>query len=1065
MEFPQANFYAFSLTVMEMNRKFERGREFMLRNIPLYEIYSLVFVAVAAIYTIIGTCVFSLNTKSVLHKTFFFVNLSLGIWAFSYSILNSAATYEEALLWSRVSVLGWGIVYSFLLHYCLVLTDKKEFLKKKWAFVLIYFPACINVFVFGFNASTAHSAFELLKTNAGWVNISENGFFDYYFYVYYLVYSFAGLLCLWTWKKAFQDKKARRTAIVVSLSFSIGILLGGLRDVLFRLSMQDAIPQLGVVFVLIPILSVMYSIMKHGIMEERIQEVEFSSGRVLSQEKRLAFYKLLFIIAIIGSISHLTINYFIFESEITGLLKSCGFIHFLGLIVWILPHLKMKQDTQDTFLGLILASIMPALYVYYVQYGYNSVIWSIPLFLMILTVIFKSKKLLLSVFMSAMIVEFLSAVGNRSFLATIEEVDYQQRLAMYILLAAIIYYISHLYRQRLDDYEKQTALQKKISEISSEFVSVTINNLDDIINDMLKNSGEYFEVDRAYMFRYSEDMAMAEYTNEWCGQGISPAIDIVGSQPLSLFPWWMKELKQESKVYIEDVNSLPGEASAEREFLMLQKVQSLLAVPVFNHNKLLGFLGYDAVSHKRTWSLEHIDALQIMANIVSDAMVKVESEKKIEYLAYYDALTGLANRTYFNLQLDAMIELAKDKEEYIGILFLDLDEFKSINDTMGHDSGDKLLIEVAKRLSQSVRHSDEVCRFGGDEFLVMIPQIDDLAQIKRTTERIMEAFEKPIIIKEQDFYVTASCGVAVYPLDGLDSETLIKSADLAMYESKESGKNRFTFCTPVMKDAVNEKMQLSNDLYTALEREELVLYYQPQVNIKSGKIIGLEALIRWNHPDRGIISPGIFIPLAEQTGLIHKIGEWVVKTACTQNKAWQFKGFSPVVMAVNLSVEQFRGNRLVEVVSKALIESKLESKYLELEITESIAIKEPTYIIGVLHKLKALGVSISIDDFGTEYSSLSRLKDLPIDRLKMAMEFVQGIEKGAKDEAIAVVIINLAKSLGLKVIAEGVEDEGQLTFLKERVCDEVQGFYFFRPMPAKDIEQILQVGENYGYTS
>lgn len=362
----------------------------------------------------------------------------------------------------------------------------------------------------------------------------------------------------------------------------------------------------------------------------------------------------------------------------------------------------------------------------------------------------------------------------------------------------------------------------------------------------------------------------------------------------------------------------------------------------------------------------------------------VDTEKIIYFMTYYDALRGLSNRTNFNMQLDKMIPF--------GLLFLNLDEFKSIN--------------------------------------------------------------------EQSFYVTTSYDIAVYSTDELDLETFIKSTDLTMNEPKEGGKKRFMFYNPIMKEAFRDKMQLLNDLYRALEREELILYYQPQVNIKTDEIIGLEALIRWNHPEKGIVLPGIFIPLAEQIGLIHAIGEWVIKTACKQNKAWKAKGFVPVVMAVNLSVEQFRSSKLFEVVSEALMENELDSRYLELEITESIAIKEIEYIIGTLHQLKALGVSISIDDFGTEYSSLSRLKELPIDRLKIAMEFVQGIDKGTKDKAIAMFIINLAKSLGLRVIAEGVEVESQLAFLKDCGCDEVQGYYFYHPMPADEIEKIMLMINN-----
>jgi EAL domain-containing protein (putative c-di-GMP-specific phosphodiesterase class I) len=320
----------------------------------------------------------------------------------------------------------------------------------------------------------------------------------------------------------------------------------------------------------------------------------------------------------------------------------------------------------------------------------------------------------------------------------------------------------------------------------------------------------------------------------------------------------------------------------------------------------------------------------------------------------------------------------------------------------------------------------------------------------------MGAFNRPMYVGEHEFFITASAGIAIYPDDGRDSNTLKKNADLAMYEAKELGKNQAAFCTAGLKEDVERRVQLSNLLYRALENRELVLYYQPLVDIATKKIIGVEALLRWDHPELGMISPGVFIPLAEQTGLINPIGRWVLETACRQNKAWQDAGLAPLRLAVNLSVEQFHDPNLVEIVGETLNDTGLEAQYLELEITESIAIRETGYICQILQKLKTLGVLIAIDDFGTKYSSLARIKQLPIDRIKMAMEFVHGISVSEKDEAIAKVIINLASNLGLKVIAEGVETESQFEFLKSRVCDEVQGYYFYRPMPAADLERLLR---------
>lgn len=297
------------------------------------------------------------------------------------------------------------------------------------------------------------------------------------------------------------------------------------------------------------------------------------------------------------------------------------------------------------------------------------------------------------------------------------------------------------------------------------------------------------------------------------------------------------------------------------------------------------------------------------------------------------------------------------------------------------------------------------------------------------------------MVKDQELFITASLGIAIYPVDGDSTDELIKNADLAMYNSKQKGKNQYALCTSDMKEDVLKKMKLTNSLYRALERNELVLYYQPQVSVLTKEIVGLEALIRWNNPELGLIPPNIFIPLAEQSGLINPIGQWVLETACKQNKVWQNMGLPNLRMAVNLSVEQFRDQELVSIIERILNETGMKSKHLELEVTESIAIEGKEHIINVLHKLKALGATISIDDFGTEYSSLSRLKTLPVDRIKIDMQFVQGISEGNKDEAIAKTIIQLAKNLELNVIAEGVETEVQFEFFNKYMCDEIQGYF------------------------
>ncbi|MBK5243061.1 EAL domain-containing protein [Clostridium sp.] len=435
--------------------------------------------------------------------------------------------------------------------------------------------------------------------------------------------------------------------------------------------------------------------------------------------------------------------------------------------------------------------------------------------------------------------------------------------------------------------------------------------------------------------------------------------------------------------------------------------------------------------------------------------VCIDMEEKIKKLAYFDYLTGLPNKRLFIDRLEKCIIEAIPNEKALGVLFLDLDSFKRINDTMGHAKGDELLKMVSKRLLNTIKESDTVCRVGGDEFLILIRNLDNENYIREISEEILSTFKKSFIIDSNELYMTTSIGGAVYPVDGQDVETLIKNADIAMYKAKGKGINKFELCTAIFKEGLAKEMKLTNCLYKAIERNEFELYYQPQVSVISGKIIGMEALIRWNSAELGRVSPVDFIYIAEKTGLILPIGEWVLKTACSQNKKWQDAGIFNVPVAVNLSVNQFQNKRIIEDIIKILKETGLNPKYLELEITENIIMKETEYIIESLKQLKALGVEIAIDDFGTEYSSLNYIKQLPVDKIKIDISFVRGISINREDEAIIKVIISLARNLDLKVIAEGVETKEQLDFLKEQMCDEIQGYYYYKPVQAHIIEELM----------
>ncbi|MDQ1910310.1 EAL domain-containing protein [Paenibacillus sp. GD4] len=432
------------------------------------------------------------------------------------------------------------------------------------------------------------------------------------------------------------------------------------------------------------------------------------------------------------------------------------------------------------------------------------------------------------------------------------------------------------------------------------------------------------------------------------------------------------------------------------------------------------------------------------------------TEQKLHYLSQHDQLTGLPNRSMFQSMVQKAISQAKQDDSMLGVMFIDLDRFKNINDTFGHEIGDQLLMEAAERLRQGLHSTDWISRQGGDEFTVVAVELTHEEDAEKVARKIIDLLSRPFRIEGHELRIGCSIGISLYPSDGEDAVTLMKNADTAMYRVKEQGKNHYIRYKPEMNDSVIRKLVLEEWLNKALDQEEFMVYYQPQVDIDVGGINGMEALLRWNHPGVGYISPAEFIPLAEETGLIVPIGKWVLRTACQQNKAWQRAGYEPLKIAVNISPIQFYQQDFVQVVVDALRESELDPQYLELEITEGVAMYQVDQVIEKLNELRTLGVQISIDDFGTGYSSLTYLKKFPIQKLKIAQQFVRDVTFDADDAAIVQAIMALAHSLKLKVIAEGVETEEQLQFLTGMRCKEVQGYIYSRPIPAQEFTALME---------
>lgn len=537
--------------------------------------------------------------------------------------------------------------------------------------------------------------------------------------------------------------------------------------------------------------------------------------------------------------------------------------------------------------------------------------------------------------------------------------------------------------------------------------------------------------------------------------------------------WYWEQDRDLRFVQITDANSKSGYRSAEligHTLMELPNTSNLAgdwaeyqtavsALQPFHdmelrHQTTDGQLNYLSLSGLPV--LDDKGGFQGYRGIGRDITERKLADEHVQFLATHDSLTGLPNRVMFSEMLQLAIESARRHGRKLAILFIDLDRFKNINDTLGHEAGDLLLIEMAKQLSGCLRGSDFVSRLGGDEFVVLIPEVGDSEQVARIARKILSVAIQPIEVMGQECRVTASIGISVFPDDAQDEQTLMKYADKAMYRAKEEGKNNYQFFSADIKARSLERLILENNLRMALERDEFFLEYQAKRDLQSGEIAGAEALLRWAHPKLGVVSPAQFIPIAEETGLIVLIGRWVLKTACRQNMAWQKQGLPALCMAVNLSARQFFDDQLVRDVQSILHETGMSPELLEMEITEGMVMQDVERAVRILTEIKSLGVRLAIDDFGVGYSSLAQIKRFPIDTLKVDSSFIRDIPANIEDKAITEAIIAMGKTLSLTVVAEGVETEAQETFLREHDCDQSQGYYFSRPVSATKFMELYR---------
>jgi len=603
--------------------------------------------------------------------------------------------------------------------------------------------------------------------------------------------------------------------------------------------------------------------------------------------------------------------------------------------------------------------------------------------------------------------------------------------------------------------KKRTALLEHYQNAMIAWSEVSHESIADAFKKATEISSTTLNVNRVSIWLYNE----ARTSIECRARYISGKEDSNGDMLLRKdFPHYFSAIDTGRRLVISEARTDPATFELAEPYLVSNDIYSLLGVPIFYDGNIVGVVCHEHIGAVRVWTTHEQDFSSLIA---SDISLSLEIDKRklieqnLEHQAFHDSLTGLPNRALLLDRIDQTIVHAKRDLSLIAVLFLDLDNFKQINDSLGHSVGDTVLISISAKLKKALRKSDTIARLGGDEFVILMSDFKKTEEIDEVTTKLFHSLRQPLVIKGSELFVTTSIGISVFPNDGTSPEILLRNADAAMYRAKEKGRNSFEFYTGDMTGRALEKVQLIANLNRALEQEELEVYYQPQYNVKKKQLIGLEALIRWPHADLGFIAPDKFLPLAEESGLIVSLDRWVMQKSLHQMKRWRNKGLAMGRLGLNLTMQQIDQPDFLEFLIKLMEDTGCEGRSIGFEITEGQLMKNPERTIKLLDCISELGIKISIDDFGTGYSSLAYLKKLPVDTLKIDKEFIRDIPGDEDDASIVKSVIALAKSMRIAVLAEGVETDDQLGFLKKEGCSLIQGYYLSRPKPAADIPGLI----------
>ncbi|HBR00979.1 MAG TPA: sensor domain-containing phosphodiesterase [Ruminiclostridium sp.] len=764
-------------------------------------VFGILLVATGGSSVACGLYAIQNNIKTPVNKVFLALGCAMLLWCLGLAITVVAANEEICAFGRRLAPIGWGIICSILLHFILLLTQKNNLLKKWWLYPLLYLPSAVTIFAYTYLPLIHLNQDHLIRNELGWLNISITDAWDWFYYGYCFLFVAIAIVIVYLWAKNSASKNIKKQVKLLIISLLVASVFGSLTDIL-PVFLKIRIPQFSPVFVLFPIAAISYSVKYYGFLRP---EAENQNELILNESAYTNVYRYISLIFAAGSVLNLVILFLPYYKEafFPSALLFDGALIAITAFIFLINRVKLVDSIKEMLLAVGLSFIIPSVTLWFVCSG-SITIWAFVFLLIIICLLFNRRILLITVIVSSILTQLLTWAAVPSVSLEVNGADYIFRIGLIGFAAILSFYVHKIYVQRLKENARQISMQMLVAETSRDFVSVNEQNFSDKVYSMLKRCGGFIQSDRAYVALLDPDTKHAYYFLEWPANSV-PAHGNVFKEPASgMQSMLLKQFEFHNVVKLHDTALLPLAEKLKNQ-LMSCDIRALLALPVKNQDTVTGFLAFTAARPIIGWRSEPFTYLEVISNIIADSIIKIDAEKEIKFIAYHDQLTLLPNRILFKDRLEQAIRRAERTEKMIGVVFLDLDSFKSVNDTMGHELGDQLLFKAGRILSRSIRNYDTIARFGGDEFVILLNDITSTKDIIKIMDKIIDTLRRPVLLNEQEFFISASAGVALYPQDGADVETLIKSADIAMYDAKAQGKNQYLLCSWAVKDQAPEE--------------------------------------------------------------------------------------------------------------------------------------------------------------------------------------------------------------------------------------------------------------------